>query len=191
MLKKTDTDIIQLQRKVALTRDRRAYQELFLHFYKPMTRMSRTIVRSKEAAEEVYSSVMLKLWDMDRTLQDIDSLTVYLFVSIRNESLNYLSKYYKMDIVDLGSIDLMRLQEEYTPEETLLQSELNRTIHRAIRSLPVKCQLVYRLIREEGLSYKEVAEVLHLSVNTIEGHMTTALRKLSVSLRPYLYPDRS
>lgn len=190
-MKKTDTDIIQLQRKVALTRDRRAYQELFLYFYKPMTRMSRTIVRSKEAAEEVYSSVMLKLWDMDRTLRDVDSLTVYLFVSIRNESLNYLSKYYKMDIVDLESIDLMRLQGEYTPEETLLQSELNRTIHRAIRSLPVKCQLVYRLIREEGLSYKEVAEVLHLSVNTIEGHMTTALRKLSVSLRPYLYPDRS
>jgi len=190
-LKKTEVNIIQLQRNVAFARDKRAYQELFLHFCKPLTRFAVSIVRSREAAEEIYSNVFLKIWDLDQALNNIDNLSVYLFISIRNESLNYLSKYYKFDIVDIESIELPHMQGGYTPEETLLQSELHRTIHRAVQSLPVKCQLVYRLIKEEGLSYKEVAEILGLSVNTIEGHMTTALRKLSVSLRPYLYPDRN
>jgi RNA polymerase sigma-70 factor (ECF subfamily) len=180
--------MIQLQREVALNRDKRAYEELFILFYKRMTRFAITIVRSREAAEEVYSNVLLKLWDMGPALGTVDNLTVYLFISVRNESLNYLSKYYKYETVDIESIEAT--PGVYTPEESMLLSELHRTIHRSVHSLPVKCQLVYRLIKEEGMSYKEVAEILHLSVNTIEGHMTTALRKLSVSLRPYLYPDK-
>ena len=184
-------DIIQLQRNVAIGRDQRAYQELFIHYYKPLIRFAITIVGSKEAAEEIYSSVFLKLWDLGSALNNIDHLTVYLYISVKNASLNYLGKYYRVKTVDIDSVDLDLLHGHDSPETSLLQSELRRTIGLAIKALPAKCQLVYKLIKEDGFTYKQVAEILDISVNTVEGHMTTALKKLATSLRPYMQPDRN
>jgi RNA polymerase sigma-70 factor (ECF subfamily) len=50
---------------------------------------------------------------------------------------------------------------------------------------------VYKLIKEDGFSYKQVAEILEISVNTVEGHMTTALKKITASLRNYLRSGRN
>jgi RNA polymerase sigma-70 factor (ECF subfamily) len=50
----------------------------------------------------------------------------------------------------------------------------------------MKCQLVFRLIKEEGLSYKEVSKVLEISQNTIETHMRIALRKIRMDLQQFL-----
>lgn len=184
-------DIIQLQRNVAIDRDQKAYQALFLHYYKPLIRFAYTMVGSKEAAEEIYSTVFMKLWDLGNALNNIDQLTVYLYISIKNASLNYLSKHYRVKTVDIDSIDLDLAAEQDSPETWLLESELRRTIALAIKALPAKCQLVYKLIREDGFTYKQVAEILDISVNTVEGHMTAALKKLAVSLRPYLHPDKN
>lgn len=72
-MKNADCHIIQLQREVALNRDKRSYEKLFILLYKRMTRFAVTIVRSREAAEEVYSNVLLKLWDMGPALGSIDN----------------------------------------------------------------------------------------------------------------------
>jgi RNA polymerase sigma-70 factor (family 1) len=184
-------DIIQLQRNVAIGRDQKAYQHLFLHYYRPLIRFAITIVGSKEAAEEIYSSVFLKLWDLGNALNNIDHLTVYLYISVKNASLNYISKYYRVRTVDIDSVDIDFLQGYHSPEDSLLQAELRRSIAIAIQALPAKCQLVYKLIKEDGFTYKQVAEILDISVNTVEGHMTTALKKLAVSLRAFIMPDRN
>jgi RNA polymerase sigma-70 factor (family 1) len=189
-LNHVQVNIIELQRDVAIGRDQKAYRELFMHYYEPLIRFATSIVRSREGAEEIYSSVFLKLWDLGNALNNIDNLSVYLYISIKNASLNYLAKYYKVRTVDIDSVEVDLLQAD-TPEQNLLQSELQRTIQLGIRSLPAKCQLVYKLIKEDGFSYKQVAEILNISVNTVEGHMTTALSRLAKSLQPYLYPNRN
>jgi DNA-directed RNA polymerase specialized sigma subunit, sigma24 homolog len=68
-------------------------------------------------------------------------------------------------------------------EETIVYNEINTYINNAINALPPKCLMVYKLIKEEGFSYKQTAEILDLSVNTIEGHMQNALQKISSYLR--------
>lgn len=178
-------DIIQLQHNVALSRDQQAYKMLFKYFHKPLIRFGVSIVKSKEAAEEIYSDVMLKLWDLGNALNNIDNLKTYLFISVKNASLNYLDKYYKIKTQDLDSINI-ELQHIVTPEEELLTSEFQRNLALAVQSLPTKAQLVYKLIKEDGFNYKHVAEILGISVNTVEGHMTTALKKISISIRNYL-----
>jgi RNA polymerase sigma-70 factor (ECF subfamily) len=178
-------DIIQLQHDVALSRDQQAYKMLFKYFHKPLIRFGTSIVKSKEAAEEIYSDIMLKMWDLGNALNNIDNLKTYLFISVKNASLNYLAKYYKLKTQNIESIDI-ELQHVSTPEEYLLTSELQRNLSVAIKSLPTKAQLVYKLIKEDGFSYKQVAEILEISVNTVEGHMTTALKKITASLRNYL-----
>ena len=178
-----------MQHGVAIARDQQAYETLFKFFHKSLISFGTSIVKSKEAAEEIYSDVMLKLWDLGPDLININDLKVYLFVSVKNASLNYLGKYYKLKTVDIETIHL-ELKDVKTPEEALLSSEFQNTLAQAIRSLPPKSQLVYKLIKEEGFSYKQVAEVLEISVNTVEGHMSTALKKLSISLSTYLPPGK-
>jgi RNA polymerase sigma factor (sigma-70 family) len=53
----------------------------------------------------------------------------------------------------------------------------------AIESLPPRCKLIFKLIREDGLKYKEVAEILNISVNTIDVQMAIAVKKICTSLR--------
>ena len=178
-------DIVQLQHRVAIARDQQAYKALFKYFHKPLIGFGTSIVKSKEAAEEIYSDIMLKIWDLGAALISIGNLKVYLFISVKNAALNYLAKYYKIKTVDIETLDL-KLPHVNTPEEDLLSSEFQRTLAQAIKSLPAKSQLVYKLIKEEGFSYKQVADVLEISVNTVEGHMSTALKKLSTSLSAYL-----
>lgn len=185
---KIPADISLLQRSVAYQRDQRAYHDLFTHFYHPLVRFAINIVKSKEAAEEIYSDVFLKLWDMEGALAEIEHLRVYLFRAVKNSSLNYLSRYYKVPSIDLDSIHLEMIHEVKTPEQSLMHAELSRKATLAVRSLPAKCQLVYTLIKENGFTYKQTAEIMDISVNTVEGHMTVALRKLSVMLQAYLPP---
>jgi RNA polymerase sigma-70 factor (family 1) len=184
-LEHSQLDIIQLQRNVANDRDFRSYEVLFKHFHKQLINFGASIVKSREAAEEVYSDVMLKIWDLGTSLNNINDLKIYLFTSVKNASLNYLAKYNKVHTVDIDSINL-KLTHINTPEDHMLASEFHYKLYSAIQSLPTKAQLVFRLIKEDGFNYKQAAEILGISVYTVEGHMTNALKKLSISLRHYL-----
>lgn len=85
-----------------------------------------------------------------------------------------------MDIEDY-SFDLF-FRTETTPEDDLISKEAVSEINEAINDLPEKIKIVFKLIREDNLKYKEVAEILGISVKTVESHMTTAVRKLRETL---------
>lgn len=185
-MNQNNPDIKELQARIALTRDARAYEALYKHYYKPLILFSETITRSKEGAEEVYSDVLLKLWNMGEALNEIANLKVYLYQSVRNASLNYIAKYQKVRIVDIEQASSNEVPGASTPLQTMLYAELNQKVALIVRSLPPKAQQVYRLVKEEHFRYKEVADILAISVSTVEGHMTTALKKIALSLHPYL-----
>jgi RNA polymerase sigma-70 factor (ECF subfamily) len=69
-----------------------------------------------------------------------------------------------------------------TPLEQLVFSEMNQALQVAIDALPPRCRLIFNLVREDGLAYKEVAEILGISVNTIDCQMAIALKRISASL---------
>ena len=179
-------DIIELQYAIAVNRSAKAYGVLFLRYYKPLTRFALSILKSREAAEEVYSDVMLKLWDLGYALNKIENLQVYLYISVKNASLNYLAKYHKMEVVDIDAVDIDVIISQRSCEHEFLEREFTEAVSSAIASLPVKCRLVYQLIKQDGLSYRQTAEVLEISVNTVEGHMSNALKKITHSLQVYL-----
>lgn len=180
----------ELLYEIALHRNQKAYGELFLHYYKPLTAFALSIVKSREAAEEIYSDVLLKLWDMGSALKQVDNLQVFLFVAVKNASFNYLSKYHKLKIVDLDSIDADRLALPDARENNCIDDGFTQTMTRAVSALPPKCRLVYQLIKDQGLSYRQTAEIMDISVNTVEGHMTTAMKKITAAVKAYLHGQR-
>ena len=69
------------------------------------------------------------------------------------------------------------------PETILLDAEGLRRIQAAINQLPPRCLLIFSLIKEDGLKYKDVSRLLELSVKTIETQMAIALRKITAALQ--------
>jgi RNA polymerase sigma factor (sigma-70 family) len=67
----------------------------------------------------------------------------------------------------------------FDPEKLMLTEEMMRQIKKAINDLPPRCRLIFKLIKEDGLKYREVAELLQLSVKTVEAQMAIALRRLA------------
>jgi RNA polymerase sigma-70 factor (family 1) len=180
-----DTPLIQY--KIAVNRDGHAYKQLFLFFHKALIRFAFTYVKSNEAAEEVVSDIFMKIWDMGERLRDVENLKVYLFTATKNAALNYLAKYQKYTVWDLENVEVELDESVYNPEEIFLRQEFRNKVLHTVKELPPKCQMVYKLIREDGLSYKEVAQILSVSVNTVENHMTAALHKLAKALKAYIH----
>jgi RNA polymerase sigma-70 factor (ECF subfamily) len=180
-------DILALQTKVARQRDEPAYKTLFLYFHKPLLDLGHSYLRSRESAEEIVCDVLMKVWTMKEGLLAIHNLRFYLFQSVRNAAINELKKNKKYTSWDIETLDVQLDTNRYNPEDQLIRNELTHKIVSAIRQLPPKCQMVYKLVREEGFTYKEVAQLLDISPNTVDRHLNNALHKLVEAVKEY-YP---
>lgn len=173
----------KLIERIAYDDDAAAYKELFLIYHKRLLNFSMTITRSKESSEEVVSDVFCKLWINRTTLTTIENFHLYIYVVTKNLSISraLVEKKGQSFSLDETAIDVKTIHTD--PEQLMITSEMQKKIRAAIETLPPKCQLIFKLIREDGLKYKEVAELLHLSLKTVENQMTIALKKISESIR--------
>ena len=182
-----NVNLPDLQLRVAKQRDESSYKKLYLAFYKPLFEFSNYLIKDPEVAEEIVSEVMMRIWEMGEDLATIRNLKVYLYKSTKNRCLNYLSRNNKYRTVGLDTEDFeIDINSGFPdPENILIMKELRVGVDSAIRSLSPKCQLVYKLIRVDGLCYKEVAEIMNISVKTVDRHLNNALHKLVYSMKIY------
>lgn len=178
-------DILFLQNRVAYVRDELAYKKLFFHFYTSLHRFSFSIVKDFEVAEEIVSDTMMKLWDMGNKLATIEKLDAYLFTSIKNACFTFLSKR-KLETSENDELSINNISDFENPENLLLVSEMEKKINSCVNELPPQCVMVFKLIKEEGFSYKKVSGILEISQNTIETHMRIALKRIRAALSSYL-----
>jgi RNA polymerase sigma-70 factor (family 1) len=160
-----------------------AYKELFLLYHKRLVNFSLTITKTKESAEEVVSDVFLKIWLNRSQLSQIENFHLYIYIITKNLSINRFLKEKRQQSFSLDEIEVNTKNIYPDPEQLMITAEMYKRIRLAIESLPARCQLIFKLIREDGLKYKEVAELLNLSLKTIENQMTIALKKISESIR--------
>ncbi|MCA8833068.1 RNA polymerase sigma-70 factor [Hymenobacter pini] len=172
----------ELIRRIA-NDDRRAFELFFTQNYNSLLRFALRYVRGRELAEEVVSDVFVKLWQKRASLPEVQHPVSYLFVAVKNQALNYLQKAENQPTAELEEVPVAWQTDYMTPERTLLTEELYQDIQRAVHKLPPQCQTIFRLVREEGLKYREVAEILNLSVKTVEVQMGIALKKISADLQ--------
>jgi len=172
-------EIKELQRRLAMYDDESAYKELFITFYKPLQQFACSFVKSKELAEEIVSDVFLKIWLNRAEVNSIDNFRVYLYISIKNTALKYLLKQHKQVAISIDELDVELESLGRNPEEIMLTAEMLNRIKTAVNSLPPRCKIIFKLIKEDGLRYKEVAEILNISVKTIDNQLAIALSKIS------------
>lgn len=153
---------------------------LFRRYYVELCRVSIRIVRDEAASEDIVQEFFVNLWQKHHILPIIDAIGPYLRRGVRNRSLNYLRDQKR---VPSGDGEMPELSSDHNAASAELElAELQQAVNQAIDALPERCRLVYVLSKIEGLSQKEIAANLDISVKTVENQMGRAYR----FLREYL-----
>jgi RNA polymerase sigma-70 factor (family 1) len=178
--------IPELQKRIALYDDMKAYRELCDIFFHRLHRTAYAFLKSKESAEEIVSDVFIKVWQIRAKLTEIDNLSVYLYTVTKNLCLKYITRQYKNPVT---SLDIMHFETSIdfnTPEDICISADIVKKIRQALDELPPKCRLILQLVKEDGLRYREVAEILHISELTVRNQVAIAIKKLGKVLPAYL-----
>lgn len=126
-------------------------------------------------------------------LAEESKLPAYLFSAIKNTSLNFLRQKLRQEKAkaQIQKDTMFDLQVNYDALQELntdfpKEEDINRMLYQAINSLPDRCREIFTMRKIDGMSQKEVAQELGISVNTIEVQMQIAYRKLREQLKEYL-----
>jgi len=161
--------------------DYNAFSELFSRHYKSLCNYAMRVVTLHEIAEEVVADVFVKLWKNREQIEVHTSFEAYIYRSVKNQALDYLKlKAYRLHKNEpLEAIPWSHLHtDQQNPWEELSFNELYSEVEGFISALPRQCQLIFRLNREEGLRYREIADKLQISIKTVETQMGRALKVL-------------
>lgn len=190
-MKPTRDQLTDWIKRIAGEDSRTAFKSLFEAFYAELLRFALFYVRQKETAEELVQDVFVKIWQRRHFLPGVRNVRSYLFTTTRNQCLNHLQKTGPRGGTPLDDLPADQVPlTAFDPQRALELSELQRQVEVAVAQLPPRCRLIFTLVREQGHSYRDVAELLHLSPRTVEVQMGIALRKLSDSLRGEAQPKK-
>jgi len=165
--------------------NKNAFEFVFKKYYSVLCIYATKYCGSKEIAEEIVSQFFLNFYDKRETLTINVSLKSYLFRSVRNTALNYIRDNSKL--VNKEYINEVNIKYTDTVQDTLIGKELEEVINKAIDNLPDQCRIIFIKSRFEEKKYKEIAEELNISVNTVETQMSRALKKLRTDLKDYMH----
>ena len=172
----------ELQHRIAAFEDQQAFKELFRRFYPGLKKFAFSICHVKEEAEEAVCDVFMRIWTRRKTIDHIHNLKLYLYIATRNYSINYLRAHKKIDAIQLDDLKVEIVSLMSNPDQQLISTELEKQLLKAINDLPSQCKIIYKLVKEEGLKQKEVAELLHLQPKTVENQIAIAVRKIGETL---------
>jgi RNA polymerase sigma-70 factor (family 1) len=163
--------------------DQAAFKQVYAFYYKRLYQFALAIVKTRESAEELTEDVFVRIWQQRETLPAIQNLRVYLYTATKNSSLNYLSHKARESITEpFDHIHVGLNESALTPEQILITTEIHQKIQKAVEALPPRCKMIFRLVREDGLKYKEIAEILNISVNTIDAQMAIAVKRITLAI---------
>jgi RNA polymerase sigma-70 factor (ECF subfamily) len=169
----TDEQLLALLKKS----DERAFTEIYNRYWKLLFSVAANKTGSLADAEEMVQDVFADIWKRREVLEIKVSIKSYLAAAIKFQVYTFLLKKQKRQ----RGLEDMPNARVLTPEQELDFKILQISLHEKISSLPEKCRLIY-LLKQQGLSNKEVAERLDLSIKSVEGHTTTALRRLRTGI---------
>jgi RNA polymerase sigma-19 factor, ECF subfamily len=175
-------DLARLGERIA-NDDQLAYRQLFIQFYNKLSRFVMGFTKSKELTEEIVSDVFINIWRRRKNIEEIKNLKLYLYVSAKNITFNYLKKLHRENLADLDAVEIEPEDPFADPAAAMITREMNQKLKAAINELPPRCKLIYTLIKEDGLSYKQTAQLLNISESTVDNQLSIAIKKISGAVR--------
>lgn len=156
-----------------------AFNELFHREYGNLCRYALSYMQDESLAEDVVQDTFIKIWEQKKDLIASAEIRFYLITAVRNNCISAIRKQ------KTAKVHFTEETPEPEPEVFITRRQHNeqadeqaRKIKEALALLPPKCKEVFLLIKMQGMSYKQAAEALNLSVKTIENQMGKAIKTL-------------
>jgi len=164
------------------------YEVVFKHYFPALRKYAHLFV-TEQVAEDIVQDILVHLWENRENLNIHTSLEAYLFRSVYHRCISSI-KQQNIHARHLTQIEIELRHEELSffdsdRNETirkLFMNDLSFELNNAINSLPSKCREVFELSFLQDCRNKEISEKLHISVYTVESHITNALKALRKKL---------
>jgi RNA polymerase sigma-70 factor (family 1) len=174
----TDTDLL------CAKDEQKAFRELYDKYWEPLYKNALYRLGSDADAQDMVQEVFIGLWRNKNSIQNIGSLSAYLFTALKYTIIKRIYRQAKKGIMVPLSVEELE-HVELTTEELLQYKELQSVIANEVANLPTRMQQVYHLSRNELLSTKEIAQRLNLSEQTVKNTLSAALKRLREKLAHY------
>jgi RNA polymerase sigma-70 factor (ECF subfamily) len=161
------------------------FDTVYVTYYPRMIRFAKEYVLQKEDAENIVQDIFVMLWEKRDVLDIKVGLGPYLFTLVRNKCLDFL-RHEKIGKEFAEEYEAKRIALEQFNYSFSSDEDMEKILAAAIHSLPERCREIFIKSRIEGKKYKEIAEKLKISINTVENQMSIALKKLRFILKDYL-----
>ena len=158
--------------------NKEAFDSVFRNHYKDLCMFANKYILDLSQCEDIVQEIFIKLWNNRKSTLINSSLKSFLYTSVRNSCIDYIRKQIKLKTVDIDNIP----DVEFDVTEPV-SPEIIDGIRNAISSLPQKCQTIFKLSREAGMSHKEISEELGVSTKTVENQIGIALKKIRIFLK--------
>ncbi|MDR2627718.1 MAG: sigma-70 family RNA polymerase sigma factor [Dysgonamonadaceae bacterium] len=180
---KSDANIRYFLDELALKNSEQALKALYQAYSDRLMRYIHLYVNSYQDAEELVSDVFITIWENRKEINTIHDFDAYIYRIAKFRALNHL-RINHPELVDLDNIPIdLFARTETTPEDDFISREQIEEANRAIEQLPPKTKIAFKLIREDGLRYKDAALHLGISIKTLEAHLTAAVKAIMKTIK--------
>lgn len=165
-------------RLIALLRegDPLSFEILFQKYYVRFYNFVFNLTKNSQAAEDIIQNVFMKIWINRASLRPDQSIHNYIYVLSKREMLNHIRD--RKAYVQVERLVMAEQPSEEVTDQSMSLKELDERIRRFIADMPEQRRKVFLLSRYRGLTNKEIAEMMGLSVRTVDRHINLALTSL-------------
>ena len=179
------TNTVDIQNEQLKKGSHSTYKELFTRWYEPLCNYAFSIVRDMDEAEDIVQKMFCKLWDNRENINIRTSVKSYLYRAVHTDCISRVQRVKTRAEQNQHYSNVMP-QVVNNTSERVKHKELESSISNAIGQLPPQCKKVFEMSRMQHLSYSEIAQELGISNNTVENHISKALKLLRANLKDFL-----
>lgn len=175
------------------SRDIQDFNSLFNEYYRRFVRFAMGYLKEEQTAEDFVSEAFTVYWEKKTSLNSDTNPPAYILTIVRNKCLNHLKHMQIQQRVtdELRDHSEWLLQTKISTLEAcdpdfLFSKELKEIIDNTLEKLPGKTRQIFSFSRDQGLTYKEIANKTNLSQKAVEFHISKALQLLRISLKEFI-----
>lgn len=161
-----------------------AFCKLYAYYKDRVIYYAAQLLKSRDLAQDVYQEAFISIWQDCPQFENQKAFSGYLYKIIRNRIFNMYRESAKEQSVK-ESILSHAIDVSNDTEEFLEDKELSSLLEEILQKLPTRNRTIFRMSREEMLSYKEIAEKLDLSVASVQRYMSDSLGIIREYLAEY------
>jgi RNA polymerase sigma-70 factor (ECF subfamily) len=162
--------------------DKQTYKALFDEYYDALCQYAYSMTKDGMAAEDAVQDVFVGLWKNRQSTSIQTNPKSYLITAVKRKILEHIRN---NKLVIVGEVEIYNLETvaKDNIEDKIEHFRIAERIKTSIRQLPSRCSTIFALSKLEGLSNKEIADRLNISVKTVENQMTKAYKLLRQYLK--------